>query len=408
MKSTNHLTELACKKASTPGKKLSDGHGMYLLVHKNGSKYWRLDFRLNGKRKTLAIGVWPEISLTRARELREEARDHIQRGIDPLKHKRDQQRKRVAWEERTFSVLCQEWMQRQQPRWTEKHAFDVRRALENHVLPDLGHLPIADIDRQEVLSVLRVMEGQGKHEAAHRARQRIEAVFNFAIITGDCETNPAAGLTKALTPPVKKKMAALKPEELPEFLRRLEDYQGHRLTYLGMRFVIYTFVRTSELRLAEWKEFELKSANPVWTIPAERMKMRREHLVPLSKQAIQILQQVAEISGGESLVFPSQNNPNKPMSENTLLFAIYRMGYHSRATTHGFRSVASTILNESEKWHPDAIERQLAHVESNKVRAAYDRAEHLPERRRMMQWWAEHIDSLKQPADVIDLEQHRA
>lgn len=343
---------------------------MYLLVHKNGSKYWRLDFRLNGKRKTLAIGVWPEISLIRARELREEARDHIQRGIDPLKHKRDQQRKRVAGEERTFSVLCQEWMQRQKPRWTEKHAFDVRRALENHVLPVLEHLPIADIDRQEVLSVLRVIEGQGKHEAAHRARQRIEAVFNFAIITGDCETNPAEGLTKALTPPVKKKMAALKPEELPEFLRRLDDYQGHRLTYLGMRFVIYTFVRTSELRLAEWKEFELKSANPVWTIPAERMKMRREHLVPLSKQAIQILQQVAEISGGESLVFPSQNNPNKPMSENTLLFAIYRMGYHSRATTHGFRSVASTILNESKKWHPDAVERQLAHVESNKVRAA--------------------------------------
>ncbi len=408
MKSTNHLTELACRKASTPGKKLSDGLGMYLLVHKNGSKYWRLDYRLDGKRKTLAIGVWPEVSLTRARELREEARDQIQRGIDPLKHKRDQQRKRAAGEERTFSVLCQEWMQRQKPRWTEKHAFDVRRALENHVLPDLGDLPIADIDRQVVLSVLRVMEGQGKHEAAHRARQRMEAVFNFAIITGDCETNPAAGLTKALTPPLKKKMPALKPEELPEFLLRLEDYQGHRLTYLGMRFVIYTFVRTRELREAEWKEFELKSANPVWTIPAERMKMRREHLVPLSKQAVQILQQVAEISGGERLVFPSQNNPNRPMSENTLLYALYRLGYHSRATTHGFRSVASTILNESEKWHPDAVERQLAHVESNKVRAAYDRAEHLPERRRMMQWWAEHIDSLKQPADVIDLEQHRA
>ena len=203
-------------------------------------------------------------------------------------------------------------------------------------------------------------------------------------------------------------MAALKPEELPEFLRRLEDYQGHRLTYLGMRFVIYTFVRTSELRLAEWKEFELKSANPVWTIPAERMKMRREHLVPLSKQAVQILQQVAEISGGERLVFPSQNNPNKPMSENTLLFAIYRMGYHSRATTHGFRSVASTILNESEKWHPDAIERQLAHVESNKVRAVYDRAEHLPERRRIKQWWADYLDSLLQPADIIDLEKNSA
>ena len=156
--------------------------------------------------------------------MREEAREQIQRGIDPLKHKRDQQRKLVAGKERTFSVLCQEWMQRQQPRWTEKHAFDVRRALENHVLPDLGHLPIADIDHQEVLSVLRVMEGQGKHEAAHRARQRIEAVFNFAIITGDCETNPAAGLTKALTPPVMLNMAALNPVELPDFLRRLDDY----------------------------------------------------------------------------------------------------------------------------------------------------------------------------------------
>jgi integrase len=162
-----------------------------------------------------------------------------------------------------------------------------------------------------------------------------------------------------------------------------------------MRLVIYTFVRTKELREAEWKEFELKSENQVWTIPAERMKMRREHLVPLSKQAVQILQQVAEISEGERLVFPSQNNPNRPMSENTLLYALYRMGYHSRATTHGFRSVASTILNESEKWHPDAIERQLAHVESNKVRAAYDRAEHLPERRRMMQWWSDYLDALK-------------
>ena len=395
MKSTNHLTELVCRKASTPGKKLSDGQGMYLLVHKNGSKYWRMDFRLSGKRKTLALGVWPEVSLTRARKLREEAREQIHRGIDPLKHKRDQQRKRSASEERTFSVLCEEWMQRQKPRWTEKHAFDVRRALENHVLPDLGHLPIADIDRREVLSVLRVMEGQGKHEAAHRARQRMEAVFNFAIITGDCDANPAAGLTTALTPPRKKKMPALKPEELPEFLRRLEDYQGHRLTYLGMRLVIYTFVRTKELRLAEWKEFELKSENPVWTIPAERMKMRREHLVPLSSQSIQLLRQVSEISEGERLVFPSQNNPNRPMSENTLLYALYRMGYHSRATTHGFRSVASTILNESEKWYPDAIERQLAHVETNKVRAAYDRAEHLPERRRMMQWWSDYLDALK-------------
>ena len=205
MKSTNHLTELACRKASSPGKKLSDGQGMYLLVHKNGSKYWRLDYRLNGKRKTLAIGVWPKVSLTCARELRKEAREQIQRGIDPLKHKRDQQRIRAASHERTFSVLCEEWMKRQAPRWTKKHAFDVRRGLENHVLKDLGHLPVADIERQEVLVVLRKIEGSGKYEAAHRARQRMEAVFNFALITGDCEINPAAGLTKVLTPSTKKR-----------------------------------------------------------------------------------------------------------------------------------------------------------------------------------------------------------
>ena len=407
MKSTNHLTELACKKTNTAGKKLSDGQGMYLLVHKNGSKYWRMDFRLNGKRKTLALGVWPEVSLTRARELREEARGQIQLGIDPLKHKRNQQRKRAASHERTFSILCGEWMKRQAPRWTVKHAFDVRRGLENHVLKDLGHLPVADIERQEVLAVLRKIEEDGKYEAAHRARQRMEAVFNFALITGDCESNPAAGLTKVLTPLTKKKMPALKPDELPEFLRKLENYDGHLLTKLAWRLMLYTFVRTTELRKAEWGEFELQSSNPVWTIPAERMKMRREHIVPLSPQAVGVIRGISDISEGEDLVFSGQNNPKRPMSENTLLFALYRMGYHSRATTHGFRSVASTILNGSEKWHPDTIERQLAHVESNKVRAAYDRSEHLTERRKMMIWWAEYLDSLLVPGEVLSLRKRK-
>ena len=167
--------------------------------------------------------------------------------------------------------------------------------------------------------------------------------------------------------------------------------------------MLYTFVRTTELRKAEWGEFELQSSNPVWTIPAERMKMRREHIVPLSPQAVGVIRGISDISEDEDLVFPGQNNPKRPMSENTLLFALYRMGYHSRATTHGFRSVASTILNESEKWHPDTIERQLAHVESNKVRAAYDRSEHLPERRKMMIWWAEYLDSLLVPGEVLSL-----
>ena len=400
MKPTNKLTELACKKANAVGKKLTDGNGMYLLVHKNGSKYWRMDYRFEGKRKTLALGVWPETTLTKAREMRDQARILIQDKIDPMEQKKKLDRIRSEDHQRTFALLTEEWMKRQTSRWTEKHTSDVKRSLENHVFPDLGDRPINEIQRSEVLQVLRKLEGVNKYEATHRARQRIEAVFNFAIITGDCESNPAAGLTKALTPPTKKKMPSLKPEELPEFLSRLEDYKGHRLTYLAMRFMLYTFVRTKELRAAEWIEFDLKEMDPTWKIPSERMKMRREHLVPLSSQAVEVLNKVSEISGYEKLVFPGQQNPTKPMSENTLLYALYRMGYHSRATTHGFRSVASTILNESGLWHPDSIERQLAHVETNKVRSAYDRSEHLSERRKMMQWWADHLDSMMAEKEI--------
>ena len=400
MKPTNKLTELACKKANAVGKKLTDGNGMYLLVHKNGSKYWRMDYRFEGKRKTMALGVWPETTLTKAREMRDQARILMQDKIDPMEQKKKLDQIRSEDHQRTFALLTEEWMKRQTSRWTEKHTSDVKRSLENHVFPDLGDRPINEIQRSEVLQVLRKLEGVNKYEATHRARQRIEAVFNFAIITGDCESNPAAGLTKALTPPTKKKMPSLKPEELPEFLSRLEDYQGHRLTYLAMRFMLYTFVRTKELRAAEWIEFDLKEMDPTWKIPSERMKMRREHVVPLSSQAVEVLNKISEISGYEKLVFPGQQNPTKPMSENTLLYALYRMGYHSRATTHGFRSVASTILNESGLWHPDSIERQLAHVETNKVRSAYDRSEHLSERRKMMQWWADHLDSMMAEKEI--------
>ena len=405
--SNNRLTELACKKANTAGKKLTDGDGMYLLIHTNGSKYWRMDYRMNGKRKTLALGGWPETSLTQARELRDNARRLIKDKIDPVKHKRDTQQSDNQSNTRTFSVLFEEWFKRQQPRWSEKHALNVRRSLEYHVHPDLGDTPIAKIVRQGVLSVLRKLEDQGKNESTHRIRQRIESVFNFAIITGDCDSNPAAGLTEVLTPPTRKTMAALKPEELPAFLRKLEGYQGHMLTKLAWHFMLYTFVRTAELRMAQWSEFDLGNSNPIWIIPPERMKMRSEHQIHLSPQAVNVLGLIAEISGEFGLVFPSQNNPNKPMSENTLLYALYRMGYHSRATTHGFRSVASTILNESGKWHPDAIERQLAHVDRNKVRAVYNRSQYIEERRRMMCWWADHLDSLLTPAEETFLEESK-
>ena len=284
-------------------------------------------------------------------------------------------------------------MKKQVNSWSEDHALTVFRGLENHVFPHIGERPISEIGTREMLSVLRRLEAAGKHEAAQRARQRCEAVFRYGIITGICDHNPAIDLKGALTSPKKEKRAALSPPELPEFLEKLEHYDGHILTRLALYLILYTFVRTSELRYSEWSEFETGSDHPVWRIPAQRMKMKKEHLVPLSTQALDVLDKIASISGGGRLVFPGQNNPAGPMSENTLLYALYRMGYHSRATTHGFRSTASTVLNESGKWHPDSIERQLAHLEGNKVRAAYDRSEHLQERRRMMQWWADYLDS---------------
>ena len=419
MSARNRLTELAVRTAKpTDGPhKLTDGGGMYLLVHPNGSKYWRMDTRIEGKRKTFSFGVWPAVSLTEARERRDEARRKIKGDINPIEEKREQKLIKAEREQKqehieevqgtTFERVAREWLVRQERRWTAKHAYDVRRGLENHVFPEIGAIPITELGTREVLDALRRIESEGKHEAASRARQRCEKVFGYGIITGQCEHNPAAGLRDALTPPRKKPQPALKPDELPEFLNRLEDYDGHMLTKLALWFMLYTFVRTKELRLAQWGEFETEGETPTWTIPAEKMKRRREHLVPLSFQAVEVLEQLEEFSGPDGLVFPQQDNPHKAMSENTMLFALYRMGYHSRATTHGFRATASTILNESGLWHPDAIERQLAHVEGNKVRAAYDRSLHMEQRREMMQWWADHLDSLIVPADVIDLRAER-
>ncbi len=415
-KTMNRLTEVQVRKAKPREEsfKMADGGGMYLLVHHNGSKYWRINYRIGRQQQTQALGVWPAVSLKEAREKRAQLKAMLKEGKNPIqvqKEKKEEQNKMLQkqqiQEEGVFERVTKEWIRRQSVRWTEKHCRDVRRTFENHIFPELGGRHLNEIDIRQILGVLRALESEGKHEAAHRARQRIEAVFRYGIITGLCEHNPAAALKGALTPQRKKPQAALAPEELPEFLRRLEVYEGHRLTQLAMRFMLLTFVRTTELRHAEWKEFRLEGKNPIWIIPPERMKMRREHQVPLARQTLEVLDRVREFSAEEILVFPGQQNPNRPMSENTLLYALYRMGYHSRATTHGFRSTASTILNESGRWHPDAIERQLAQTDANQVRKVYNRAEYLEERRRMMQWWADHLDTLSVPAEIINLHERR-
>jgi len=278
----------------------------------------------------------------------------------------------------------------------------VKSSLSMHAYPDLGEKPISTISKQDIISTLRKLEAEGKYEACYRLRQKIEAIFSYAEIEGQCIGNPAKGLQQILTKPQPKSQNSLPISELPEFLEKMDaDKVTAPTTLLAMKFIILTFVRTSELRFADWTEFNIESTEPLWVIPEERMKMRRIHHVPLSRQAVNILKEMQQFSGPEGYVFPQFYNKKKAMSENTLLYFSNRLGYAGRNTIHGFRSVASTVLNESRKWHPDVIERQLAHQESNKVRSAYNRAEHLDERRKMMEWWSNYIESLMVSSDLI-------
>jgi integrase len=404
MKPTNQLTELSIKQAKPKEKqyKLTDGEGMYLRVYPNGSKYWQLQYWFDGKQKILSFGVWPNISLKEARDERFAAKKLIKEGIEP----NDKKKERLVVEsfERdmekirkisTFQIVTHEWFSRQSTQWTERHSKGVLSSLEMHVFPDLGEIPIADISNQNVIATLRKLESEGKYETCYRIRQKLEAIFSFAEIEGLCIGNPARGLQKILTKPQPKTQNSLPISELPEFLKKIEtDKLAAPSTVLAMKFMILTFVRTSELRFADWREFDIDCTEPLWVIPAERMKMRKTHHVPLSRQAVSILEEMQQYSGTEGYVFPQVYNQKKAMSENTLLYFSNRLGYAGRNTIHGFRSVASTVLNESSKWSPDVIELQLAHQESNKVRKAYNRAEHLDERRKMMEWWSDYIESL--------------
>ena len=411
MKPKHKLTELsikqAIKKANSIAKtiKISDGGGMYLQIHPNGSQYWRMNCRINGKQITLSFGIWPDVSLTQARMMQEESKGKIGKGINPIEEKREQSRlqseemlvkeSKDDIRKNTFKKVSQEWHKRQSPHWTEKHARDVLNSLKHHVYSDLGKKPISSITKQDVISTLRKLEAEGMHETCYRVRQRLEAIFDYAEIEDHCIGNPSRGLQKIFTKPKPKSHHSLPISELPEFLKKIEtDKVTSPLTVLAMKFMILTFVRSSELRFAVWEEINLDSDEPLWVIPAERMKIPRTHHVPLSKQAVEILKKMQHYSGPEGYVFPQVRNPEKAMSENTLLYFSNRLGYAGRNTIHGFRAVASTVLNESMKWHPDVIELQLAHQESNKVRKAYNRAEHLAERRKMMEWWSDHVYGL--------------
>lgn len=387
------LSDTAVRKAKPEAKpyKLSDGGGLFLLVQPSGSKWWRYKYRFGGKEKLLALGSYPETGLAEARDRHYQARKALADGKDPSEIKRESKRRSVSKSENTFEKIAREWHQNRLQKWTPKHGAQIIRRLELDAFPNIGSKPITDITASDILALLRKIEERDARELARRVLQMVGQVFTYAVVTERASRNPAADLRGALKPVVKRHMAYLKAAELPEFLRKLDSYDGSRETQLAVRFLLLTFVRTSELRGAKWAEIDWKKAE--WQIPGERMKMKDPHVVPLSTQTLETLEALRLLTGQRKYLFPNQHKPSGIMSQNTIIFALYRMGYHSRATGHGFRATASTILNEH-GFNSDVIERQLAHGERNSVRAAYNHAQYLPERRKMMQWWADHLDKL--------------
>ena len=378
-------------KPRTKPYKIADGEGLFLVIMPSGSKYWRLKYFFAGKEKLLALGVYPEITLADARDRRAQARKVLAAGNDPGEVKKEAKRVAILNNANTFEVVAREWFEKRKHEWAPGSVRCKLHYLEKQLLPTLGPRAIAGITPPQVLDMLRAIEERGTLDTARRVMQMCGQIFMYAIATGRAERNPVPDLRGALMTPVVKHYSFLKANELPDYLRKLEAYDGSLQTKLALRFLLLTFVRTNELRGAEWTEIDWDKAE--WRIPAERMKMKELHIVPLSRQAVRVLRELEQFSGSQQYVFPNQHNPVTFMSENTMLYALYRMGYHSRTTGHGFRSTASTILNEHE-FRADVIERQLAHGERNRVRAAYNHAQYLPERRKMMQWWADYLDEV--------------
>jgi len=388
------LTELQVRRAKGSDRpyKLADGKGLYLQVMPNGARYWRMKYRFDGKEKVASFGVYPEVTLAEARDACLAARKQLSTGIDPSAYKHEAKRVRALVAASTFEIVAREWHQSQKGGWTDVYADKVIKSLEVDAFPRIGAKPIADIEAPHMLEIIRAIEARGVRETAKRVLQRSRAVFQYGIMTGRCSRNPAADIdveTVLKKGPGVRHMARVKPVEIPQLMRDIAGYQGDLVTRLALRFMALTFVRTTEMINAEWTEIDEKASE--WRIPAERMKMRDPHIVPLSIQALEVLGELKKLNGAEKHIFFSiQGRTRGPISNNTMLFALYRMGYKSRMTGHGFRGLAATVLREL-GYSRDVVDRQLAHAERNQVTAAYVHAEYLPERRKMMQHWADYL-----------------
>lgn len=384
---------------TTKAYKMADGGGLYLEVTIKGAKYWRLKYRFAGKQKLLAIGVYPTTTLKEARKQRDAAKVRLSNGIDPSEFKKAAKQKENI---EGFEHVAREWHVKHKPSWTESHAKKLIDRLEKDVFPWLGNRLTNEITPPELLTVLRRVENRGALDTAHRVRQTCGQIFRYAVATGRAERDPSVDLKGAIPPVKKSHLASITdPVKIGQLLRDLDGYKGRFVTICAMKLAPLVFVRPGELRRAEWAEIDLDVAE--WRIPAEKMKMRKLHIVPLSKQAVEILREIKPLTGHARYVFPCTRTNKRCMSENTFNAGLRRLGYgNEEMTGHGFRSMASTLLNE-QGWNGDAIERQLAHAERDSVRAAYNYAEHLPERKKMMQSWANYLDGLKNGADVITL-----
>jgi integrase len=387
---------------------LFDSGGLYLEVTTAGRKYWRWKYRFGGKEKRLAFGVYPDVTLKMAREKRDDARLQLANGVDPGEARRAEKVAQAGAE--SFEAIAREWHAKFSPGWEASHGDRILRRLENDIFPWLGKRPIGEIKAPDTLAVLRRIESRGALETAHRALQNCGQIFRYAVATGRAERDPARDLKGALPPPKEKHHASITdPKRIAELLRAIDAYEGYFVTKCALRLAPLVFVRPGELRRAEWPEVDLEKAE--WRIPAKRMKMRELHIVPLARQAVDILRELEPLTNrvfpsrpnAPRYLFPSARTHERPMSENAVLAALRRMGYTKEEMTgHGFRSMASTLLHE-QGWNHQAIERQLAHAERNAVSAAYNFAEHLAERHKMMQAWADYLDRLKAGAEVIPL-----
>jgi len=404
------LSDVKIKAAKVPeGKKrtkLSDSGGLYLLVTTSG-KYWRLDYRFGNKRKTMALGTYPRVSLKEARGKREVAKQLLDQNIDPSQRKQADRRKAIAKSNAaTFKGVADEWMAKKSAQWVKTTIDNTQAKLDKHILPWVGSRPIADIEASDILSLVQRVEERGTIETAHRLKMLCSRIFRYGIATGKVKYDPTIGLHDALVPlNVKHRATITEPKAVGALLRAIHAFEGTFVVQCAMRITPYVFVRPGELRHAEWSEIDFDTAE--WRIPAEKMKMRVMHIVPLARQALSILKELQPLTGSGRYVFPSIRNASCPMSENTINASLRRIGYSKEEIcAHGFRAMASTMLHE-QSWNTDVIERQLAHKEGNAIKDAYNHARHLPERKKMMQHWADYLDALRQGANVTPLHSHR-